>query len=498
LSTPGGLAQAKDLAQSLTALGGRYLEGLAEGAGQALARSLVLRLGSGDEAVGQAVGGVAGTVLFNVALTYATDGAYLAAKAVLPGLVTLVTATRDAALVAEDLARWLPQVLRGLEVAGGRLKGAVAEQVQRVLDTLKPLVERLLAMAKRADKGDDPAANTVPHGTGSGAARRPGRPRDRGGQRIRQRHGSPDHGPRHPLTEEELVGQLRGAYINRVSGLQTRAVHVSEWLDHVPGTNPSKQQWINDLEDTKAELATVRGMIDDCRTRAELQEMYSLILEAEPKLQGLEREVPRYEPPQAEHQPEPSRERPKHPSSQTLVPLDVKATWPQARLIENPARWFPRDVAEQIDQAQVTMNDLYREGAKYGDRSSAFMAMLEQFKVGAHQAPVPIAGTTLHYGKCEGYIVSLIEKESLQIPENFLSRHLWRNQGRSCSCTRRLSPHSPLIGGLSTATCPARRAGRCLSLTITHAPVHPRRCSGGCLPASNLLVEFSGIWRKAC
>ncbi len=82
----------------------------------------------------------------------------------------------------------------------------------------------------------------------------------------------------------------------------------------------------------------------------------------------------------------------------------------------------------------------------------------------------------------------------LQIPENFLSRHLWRNQGRSCSCTRRLSPHSPLIGGLSTATCPARRAGRCLSLTITHAPVHPRRCSGGCLPASNLLVEFSGIW----
>ncbi len=56
----------------------------------------MLRLSGGDEAVGQAVGGVAGTVLFNVALTDATDGAYLTAQAVLPGLVTLVTATRDA------------------------------------------------------------------------------------------------------------------------------------------------------------------------------------------------------------------------------------------------------------------------------------------------------------------------------------------------------------------------------------------------------------------
>ncbi len=97
---------------------------------------------------------------------------------------------------------------------------------------------------------------------------------------------------------------------------------------------------------------------------------------------------------------------------------------------------------------------------------------------------------------CISYPPPHCQHAALQIPENFLSRHLWRNQGRSCSCTRRLSPHSPLIGGLSTATCPARRAGRCLSLTITHAPVHPRRCSGGCLPASNLLVEFSGIWRR--
>jgi len=176
LSTPGGLAQAKDLARSLTALGGRYVEGLAEGAGQALATSLVVRLGGGDEAVGQAVGGIAGGVLFNVALSYATDGAFLAAKAVLPGLVTLVTATRDAALVAEDLGRWLPQVLRGLEVAGGRLKGAVAERVQRVLDTLKPLVERLLAMVKRADKGDDPAAGASGHGSGTSSSHAPHHP----------------------------------------------------------------------------------------------------------------------------------------------------------------------------------------------------------------------------------------------------------------------------------------------------------------------------------
>ncbi len=89
MATQQGLAQAKDLAQSLAVLGGRYVEALAEGAGRALATSLVLRLSGGDEAVGQVMGGIAGRVLFNVALGYATDGAFLAAKAMLPGLVTL-------------------------------------------------------------------------------------------------------------------------------------------------------------------------------------------------------------------------------------------------------------------------------------------------------------------------------------------------------------------------------------------------------------------------
>ena len=409
---------------TLEVLGGRDVEVLAEGAGRALATSLVLRLSGGDEAVGQAVGGIAGSVLFNVALTYVTDGAYLAAKAVLPGLVTLVTATRDAALVVEDLGRWLPQVLRGLEVAGGRLKGAVAEQVQRVLDTLKPLVERLLAMAKKEDKGDDPAASTAPHGTGSGAARRPGRPRDRGGQRIRQRHDNRDHGPRQPPTEEEVVAQLKLSYTGQVSSLQTRAYHVSEWVDHVPAANLSRSQWVSDIMNVRDELDTVRGLIEVCRTRQELESLESLILDAEPKLTSLEREVPRHEPVQVEQPSAPTRERSRHPANPKLESLEVRATVPQARLIENPARMFLPDVVEQIDAAQTTMNDLYRAGSKYGDGSSAFMAMLEQFRVGVGQAPVPIAGDTLHYGKCGDYIVALAEKIKLltELPEEAKQR----------------------------------------------------------------------------
>jgi len=424
LSTPGGLAQAKDLAQSLTALGGRYLEGLAEGAGRALATSLVLRLSGGDEAVGQVVGGIAGTVLFNVALTYATDGAYLAAKAVLPGLVALVTATRDAVLVAEDLARWLPQVLRGLEVAGGRLKGAVAERVQRVLDTLKPLVERLLAMAT---KEDDPAASTAPHGAGSGAARRPGRPRDRGGQRIRQRNHQPGHDTHRrtpPETEEQAVRRLKVTYEGRIAGLQTRVVGLEQRVNAVPSDSPDKYRWIADIVEAKETLGILRGLAAEAKRVVDFSELDGDIQTAWSSIDSLDNEIPPLEPRGASGETAPTHDKSPSTSRRPLRSLNVKATTPVARLIENPAIQFPYDMAREVDEAQTVMNDLYRAGSTYGDGSSAFMAMKEQSEGGVGHSPRMIAGGTLHYEKCEGYIVGLgrLLHDLAELPEEAKQR----------------------------------------------------------------------------
>lgn len=90
-----------------------------------------------------------------------------------------------------------------------------------------------------------------------------------------------------------------------------------------------------------------------------------------------------------------------------LRALSVKASVPVARLIENPATRFPRAVAKAIDQAQQTMNDLYREGGDYGDLSSAFMVMKEQFEAGVGKDPVPLKGSTLHTTKCKQYCIGL-------------------------------------------------------------------------------------------
>jgi hypothetical protein len=86
--------------------------------------------------------------------------------------------------------------------------------------------------------------------------------------------------------------------------------------------------------------------------------------------------------------------------------LRVKASSPEARLIENPATRFSREVAIAIDAAQEVMNDLYRELAKYGDGSSAFMVMKEQFEGGVGNPPKDIT-KGLHAEKCRGYIKGL-------------------------------------------------------------------------------------------
>jgi hypothetical protein len=45
--------------------------------------------------------------------------------------------------------------------------------------------------------------------------------------------------------------------------------------------------------------------------------------------------------------------------------------------LANPADLVDRDAADAIDAAQKTLNDLYRDGAQYGDGSCAYCAMLE-------------------------------------------------------------------------------------------------------------------------
>ncbi len=90
-----------------------------------------------------------------------------------------------------------------------------------------------------------------------------------------------------------------------------------------------------------------------------------------------------------------------------LRDLRVKATSSESRLIENPSSRFPREQAMAVDEAQVVMNDLYREKAEYGDGSTAFMAMKEQFEGGVGRPPRSLKGGTLHATKCRQYITGL-------------------------------------------------------------------------------------------
>lgn len=93
-----------------------------------------------------------------------------------------------------------------------------------------------------------------------------------------------------------------------------------------------------------------------------------------------------------------------------LKKLKVRATIPDARLIENPASRFPPAVATAIDDAQAVMNDLYREEAEFGDGSCAFMVMKEQFEGGVDKPPRSLKKGTLHEKKCSEYISALQSK----------------------------------------------------------------------------------------
>ena len=164
-----------------------------------------------------------------------------------------------------------------------------------------------------------------------------------------------------------------------------------------------------ELEARRADIQTAKdlgdpGIIDELRDqlddiRAKSQQMEAKLDEA---LTG--------EP--ATGQPEAV---PEEPRGQPEVDrsLRVRASRPEARLIENPAERFPRSQALAIDELQVVMNDLYREGAAYGDGSTAYMTMLEQVRGGVGHDPVEIVADTLHAQKAEQYAQGLAEHPQL-------------------------------------------------------------------------------------
>lgn len=100
-----------------------------------------------------------------------------------------------------------------------------------------------------------------------------------------------------------------------------------------------------------------------------------------------------------------------------LRKLVEKATTSKARLIENPETRFPYSVAKAVDEAQLVMNDLYREQAEYGDGSCAFMVMKEQYEGGVGNEPVSLKRGTLHALKSRQYIAGLQKPREKLPPE---------------------------------------------------------------------------------
>ncbi|HAG81207.1 MAG TPA: hypothetical protein DCL61_08550, partial [Cyanobacteria bacterium UBA12227] len=98
--------------------------------------------------------------------------------------------------------------------------------------------------------------------------------------------------------------------------------------------------------------------------------------------------------------------------------LRVAPTSSKGQLVSSRQEQLPYAVAKAVDDLQTTMNDLYREEAKFGDGSSAFLVMLEQFAGGVGNAPVPLTAKIekdketgklevkefLHREKCKSYI----------------------------------------------------------------------------------------------
>ncbi len=104
------------------------------------------------------------------------------------------------------------------------------------------------------------------------------------------------------------------------------------------------------------------------------------------------------------------------PPKKDLVNLKVRPSMDLAKVVSNFQQQYPRATAELIDEAQVTMNDLYKPGSSYGDKSSAFIVLLEQYKAGVGKEPTPIVGNTLHAAKCQQYIVGLRKKAVAPLP----------------------------------------------------------------------------------
>lgn len=92
---------------------------------------------------------------------------------------------------------------------------------------------------------------------------------------------------------------------------------------------------------------------------------------------------------------------------QNLRKLQTKPTHPNARLIKNPEPPFPREQALEVDRVQEIINQLYRKDSEYGDASSAFMVMKEQFEGGVGKEPKRIKNDTLHIDKCMQSITCL-------------------------------------------------------------------------------------------
>lgn len=115
---------------------------------------------------------------------------------------------------------------------------------------------------------------------------------------------------------------------------------------------------------------------------------------------------------------------PKENKHRKLKKLRVNATTPDARLIENPETWLPREQALAVDKAQEVMNDLYRERAEYGDGSCAFMVMKEQFEGGVGNPPKSLKEPTLHDGKCREYIKGL-QRHAPNLPSEAKQRIEW-------------------------------------------------------------------------
>jgi len=148
------------------------------------------------------------------------------------------------------------------------------------------------------------------------------------------------------------------------------------------------------------------GVAKDMKDPASMDEYREKLDDVRAKADELNKEVNDSVPDEPDKQP---ADKPADDAGGGDRTLRVPASRPEARVIQNPADTFPRRQALAIDEVQVTMNDLYRDGAKFGDGSTAYMAMLEQAKAGVGRDPIKLAGDTLHAGKCSEYSKGLTD-----------------------------------------------------------------------------------------